>query len=94
MEFTFVSRLFRQKVKRDAQPAHSENNLTYARVDETCIIKGIRSEDEEMKNFLFTLGCYEGEEITIISLLSDQYVIHIKGARYSIDKELAKAILI
>ncbi len=47
-----------------------------------------------MKDFLFTLGCYEGEEITVISILSDNYIIHVKGARYSIDKELARAILI
>ena len=94
MEFTFVSRLFRQKLKSDVHAIHSENNLTYANIDETYIIKGIHTDDEEMKNFLFTLGCYEGEEVTVISLLSDNFVIHIKGARYSIDKELAKAILI
>lgn len=93
MEFTFVTRLFRQKVKSAAHQ-HTENNLTFANVDETSIIKGIRTDDEEMKNFLFTLGCYEGEEVTLISVLADNYVIHIKGARYSIDTELAKAILI
>jgi len=94
MEFTFVSRFFRQKDKKVAHSLHRENNLTFARADETCVIKGIRTDDEETKNFLFTLGCYEGEEVTIISVLSDNYVIHIKGARYSIDAELAKAILI
>lgn len=94
MEFTFVTKLFRQKVKSPTHPLHTENNLTFAHVDEACTIKSIRTDDEEMKKFLFTLGCYEGEEVTLISTLADNYVIHIKGARYSIDTELAKAILI
>ena len=94
MEFTFVNKFFRQKTRSKDHLMYSENNLTFAKVDETFLIKGIRTEDEEMKKFLFTLGCYEGEEVTVISLLADNYIVHIKGARYSIDRELAKTILI
>ncbi len=57
-------------------------------------IKKIATDDEEMKDFLFTLGCYEGEFVTVISKLSGNYVIVIKDARYSIDKQLAQAIVI
>lgn len=69
-------------------------NLTEGSVDREYTIREILSEDEELKNFLFSLGCYEGETVTIISLLSENYVISIKDARYSIDAELASAIII
>ena len=48
--------------------------------------------DSEMENFLFTLGCYKGQKITVISNLNKNYVISVKDARYSIDEELANAI--
>ena len=57
-------------------------------------IKAIETDDEALKQFLFTLGCYVGEEIALISVLSNIYVINIKDARYSIDAELAKAIIV
>jgi ferrous iron transport protein A len=94
MEFTFVSRFFRTKGRSMDHSAAEERNLTVSRVNETSVIRGIRTEDAEMRKFLFTLGCYEGEEITVISRLADNYVVHIKGARYSIDRELARSILI
>lgn len=70
------------------------NDLTCAEVDRQYTIRAIQTCDEELKDFLFTLGCYEGEEITVISILADNYVITVKDARYSIDTDLAKAILI
>lgn len=69
-------------------------NLSKAKVNVEYTIKDIKTDDEEMKNFLFTLGCYEGEKVTIISLLGENYVISVKDARYSIDLELAKAIIV
>lgn len=69
-------------------------NLTEAEINQEYTIKEVKTDDEEMKNFLFTLGCYAGEEITIISILAENYVISIKDARYSIDQDLAKAIII
>ena len=58
------------------------------------IIKNIETDDEELDSFLFTLGCYSGEPITVIQHLKNGCVIAIKDARYSIDKQLAQAILI
>lgn len=69
-------------------------NLTEGSVNEEYIIRDINTDDSELKNFLFSLGCYEGETVTIISILSDNYVISIKDARYSIDGDLASAIVI
>jgi len=71
-----------------------DNTLAKARVDEEYVIKSIETNNLEMEDFLFTLGCYEGERITIISILADNYVISVKDARYSIDKNLAECILI
>lgn len=54
-------------------------------------IKSI-SGDEKICNFLFSLGCSEGEEITLISVLSGNYIINVKDSRYAIDKKIAKLI--
>lgn len=48
--------------------------------------------NETIRKFLFTLGCSEGEEITLISILGGNYIINLKGSRYAIDKNLAKSI--
>lgn len=68
--------------------------LASANINEAYIIKSIETNNNEMKDFLFTLGCYEGEAITVISILSDQYVVVVKDARYSIDRNLASIIII
>ena len=70
--------------------------MTLARANTDCeyVIKKIETEVAEMKDFLFTLGCYAGEKITVISNLSDNYIINVKEARYSIDFELANVILV
>lgn len=69
-------------------------NLSEANVNQEYVIKNIDSQDSELKNFLFSLGCFPGELITIISILSENLVIIVKDARYSIDSDLAKAIQI
>lgn len=69
-------------------------NLTQCEVGKEYIIKEILTDDEELNAFLFTLGCYSGEPITIISVLRGGYVVAIKDARYTIDKQLAEAIII
>jgi Fe2+ transport system protein FeoA len=95
MELAIVNRLFGGKAKKkNENPGAEVNNLTLGQRNHPYRIKAIQTEDKTMKDFLFSLGCFEGEKITIISVLADNYVIHIKDARYSIDKELAKAILI
>ena len=69
-------------------------NLTEANLGEEYIIKDVATNDEELNAFLFSLGCYSGEMITVISRRRKSYVVSIKAARYNIDNELAKAISI
>ena len=58
------------------------------------IIKNIETDDEELDAFLFSLGCYSGEPITVVSHLKGGCIVSIKDGRYNIDKELAQAIII
>ena len=58
------------------------------------IIKSIETDDEELNSFLFSLGCYSGEPITVISHLRRSCVVSIKDGRYNIDRQLAEAIII
>lgn len=58
------------------------------------IIKEISTDDEELNGFLFSLGCYSGETISIISKLKNSMIVSIKDARYNIDNELASCIII
>ena len=69
-------------------------NLTEAKEGEEYIIKEILTDDEELTSFLFSLGCYSGEPITVVSHLKGGCVVSIKDARYNIDTDLAKAISI
>ena len=69
-------------------------NLSEAQVGEEYIIKDIATEDEELESFLFSLGCYSGEPITVISHIKGGCVVSIKDGRYNIDTDLAKAISI
>jgi len=68
--------------------------LTRAKMNTEYTIKMIQTDNREIQDFLFTLGCYEGEMITVISTLADHYVIVVKDARYSIDRDLADCIII
>ncbi len=67
-------------------------NLTQATIGEEYIIKNIVTDDEELDAFLFSLGCYSGEPITIVSSKKKTLVISIKDSRYCIDSALAAAI--
>ncbi len=69
-------------------------NLAEAIIGEEYIVKEIETEDEELKSFLFSLGCYSGEPITVISHIKGGCVVSIKDARYNIDTDLARAISI
>lgn len=69
-------------------------NLTNAEEGKEYIVKEILTNDEELDAFLFSLGCYSGEPITVISHLKSSCVVSIKDGRYNIDKQLAEAILI
>ncbi|MBQ4651280.1 MAG: ferrous iron transport protein A [Oscillospiraceae bacterium] len=58
------------------------------------IISRIATDDEELDAFLFSLGCYSGEPITVVSRRRGGCVVSIKDARYNIDNQLAEAILV
>ena len=58
------------------------------------VIRDILTDDEELNSFLFSLGCYSGETITVISHLKKSCIVSIKDARYNIDRDLADAIII
>ena len=68
--------------------------LNEAEVGKDYIIKDVDTQgDEEMESFLFSLGCYSGESITVVDKKRN-LVVSIKDARYNIDRELASAIMI
>jgi len=69
-------------------------NLLNATEGREYIIKDIKTDDEELNSFLFSLGCYSGEPITVISHLKGGCVVSIKESRYNIDNQLAEAIII
>lgn len=69
-------------------------NLAEALAGEEYIIKRIETDDEEMDAFLFSLGCYSGESVTVISHLKGGCIISIKDSRYTIDNQLAAAIVV
>ena len=68
--------------------------LADANIGEEYIVKDIITEDDDLEAFLFSLGCYSGEPITVISHIKGACVVSIKDARYNIDTDLARAISI
>lgn len=69
-------------------------NLTDAKAGKEYIITSVSTNDEELDAFLFSLGCYSGEPITVVSHTTGGCVVSIKDGRYSIDTQLAKVITI
>ena len=69
-------------------------NLTTVEEGKEYIIQGIETDDEELDAFLFSLGCYSGEPITVVSRRRGGCTVSIKDGRYNIDKQLAEAIRI
>ena len=69
-------------------------NLTEAIEGKEYIVRSIETDDEELNAFLFSLGCYSGEPITVVSRKRHSCVVAIKDGRYSIDNPLAEAIVV
>ncbi len=67
-------------------------NLNHATPGREYIIQRIDTDDEELNSFLFSLGCYTGEPITVISRRRATCVVSVKDGRYCIDSRLAAAI--
>lgn len=69
-------------------------NLTKVQEGHEYIVKDIHTDDEELNSFLFSLGCYSGEPITVVSRKKRSCVVSIKDGRYNIDNQLAEAIIV
>ena len=71
-------------------------NMTLREAEEgkEYIIQQINTDDEELDAFLFSLGCYSGEAITVVSHIKGGCVVSIKDGRYNIDNQLAEAIIV
>ena len=69
-------------------------NLKDAVEGKEYVIQQINTDDEELDAFLFSLGCYSGETITVVSHRKGGCVVSIKDGRYSSDNQLAEAIII
>ena len=69
-------------------------DLTTAQEGKEYIIQQINTDDEELNAFLFSLGCYTGEPITVVSRRKGSVTVAIKDGRYTIDYQLAAAILV
>ena len=81
------------KAKQSTPPA-GEQTLCQAAEGVEYRIRAIETDDEELRGFLFTLGCYAGAPITVVSRLHGGCGVAIKDGRYNIDDQLAAAILI
>ena len=69
-------------------------SLLNAEPGKTYVVKGIATGDEDMNAFLFRLGCYEGEPITLVSKKRAGCVVVIKDGRYNLDALLSEAVLV
>lgn len=69
-------------------------NLATAQEGKEYIIQQIDTDDEELNAFLFSLGCYSGEPITVVARRRGSCVVSIKDGRYNIDNQLAEAIVV
>ena len=69
-------------------------NLSTAQEGKEYIIERIETDDEALNAFLFSLGCYSGEPITVVSRRKGSCVVSIKDGRYNIDDQLAEAIVV
>ena len=69
-------------------------NLRNAQIGMKYIIRSVETEDEQLNGFLFSLGCYSGEPITVLSRRRSSLTVAIKNGRYNIDHRLAAAILV
>ena len=83
------------EIKEKSHDAAAGNmTLLDAEPGQTYIIKEINTDDDEMNSFLFRLGCYQGEPITLISKKKKSCIVVIKDGRYNLDKMLSEAIII
>ena len=69
-------------------------NLIAVEEGKEYIVQRIETDDEDLNAFLFSLGCYSGEPITVVARRKSSCTVSIKDGRYNIDNQLAEAIII
>ena len=69
-------------------------NLSVAEEGKEYTVKRIETDDEDLDAFLFSLGCYAGEPITVVSRRKGGCTVSIKDGRYNIDNQLAETIIV
>ena len=69
-------------------------NLSVAEEGKKYTVKRIETDDEDLDSFLFSLGCYSGEPVTVVSRRKGGCTVSIKDGRYNIDNQLAEAIIV
>ena len=69
-------------------------NLSVAEEGKEYTVKRIDTDDEDLDSFLFSLGCYSGEPVTVVSRRKGGCTVSIKDGRYNIDNQLAEAIIV
>ena len=69
-------------------------DLTTAQLGQEYTVKTVNTGDAELNAFLFSLGCYSGESITVVRRLKGGCIVAIKDGRYNIDNQLAEAIIV
>jgi ferrous iron transport protein A len=67
--------------------------LSKADIGKTFSVERVEGKEKIIK-FLFSLGCFAGEEITLISKLAGNYIVNIKDSRYALDESMAKSIIL
>ena len=87
-ELAVANRMFEHHHRREVM------TLRDAELGKEYIVKNIDTDDSELDAFLFSLGCYAGEPVTVVSRRRGTCVVAIKDGRYSIDNDLADAIII
>ena len=96
MEAVIKNGIFAAAASEDITMEETTDKMTLlnAEIGQTYIIKDIDTEDEEMNSFLFRLGCYRGEPITLISKKRKSCIVVIKDSRYGLDNQLAEAVIV
>ena len=80
--------------KKIIQNRVTQMNLKAAELGKEYIVQRIETDDEDLDAFLFSLGCYSGEPITVVSRRRGSCTVSIKDGRYTIDEQLAQAIIV
>lgn len=80
--------------KEETLEVKDRMTLLEAETGRTYTVKEINTDDDEMNSFLFRLGCYEGEPITLVSKKKNSCIVVIKDGRYNLDELLSEAIIV